>query len=164
MKIYEEGFKRSYVNMKQFFEEAIENHLNFIKRVQDANPLWLLMLEDGGVNIYCIVNEKEESPMQKIKTLIEQKNPDAYLFFALGWAKSLTREKEGLQKFLETYKYGTIKDMPDKKEVLSIIGRTRDGRTEIQKLFNIKRDSNDGITNFQEDNAGKFGKFEVNLP
>jgi len=160
LKDYFKNFPKTE-NMKQFFDQSVETHFTFMKSIPKPNPLWLSMLKDGGLNIYCIINDVKESPMQKIKTLIEQENPDAYVFFGLGWSKTVIGGRAGLEKFLDNHEYGTIKNMPDKKEVLTVIGRSRDGQTEIQKLFFIKRNSKNMITDFEED---KGERLEANLP
>lgn len=161
MKNYVKDFPKTK-DMKQFFDQAIETHFKFMRSYKDPNPLWLLTLKDSKMNIVCIINDVQASPMQKIKTLIEVQDPDAYVFFALGWSKSLTGGEQGLEKFLNTHKYGTIKDMPDKREVLTVVGRSKDGKDEVQKIFYIKRDSEDKITEFIEDQ--KPGSMRINLP
>lgn len=147
--------------MEEFFEKAVETHLTFMKKSNDSIPIWLIILKNEGMNIYAIVNRINQSPMQKISSLILSEQPEAYVLFSEGWTTRKMATTEESLNFIRNYKYGSIKDLPDKKEVLTVMGRSKDGKHEINKVFYIKRDSKNNVIEFLED---KIGKLEAKLP
>lgn len=148
------------LNIDEFFEEAVETHLSFMKRESDSIPIWLVILKKGSIEIYAIVNKVKQSPMQKISSLILLNKPEAYVLFSEGWSKEVKTEDESIN-LKRNYTYGSIENMPDKKEVLTVLGRSKDGKHEINKLFYIKRDSKNNVIEFLED---RIGKLEAKLP
>jgi len=133
-------------DMNEFFNQLIENHLRIMKKTPDLNPLWLLLLIKGRLEIMNIINATKQSPNDQIAKIIKLKKPDAYIFFSEAWAKTMSKEQ------MKKVKYGDVAKDPKRRECLTVIGRSIDGLHEIKKLFWIKRDGKN--ISFQEDKHG----------
>lgn len=121
-------------DVTDFFSKMIDHHLHWMNTLPNPNPLWLILLIDGKIEILNIINTvKQTSPMEAVGEIIKKKKPHAYLFFAEGWSKQVKSED------IKKLKYGDVSKSTDKKECLTVVGRSIDGLHEVKKIFWIKR-------------------------
>jgi len=135
-------------DVNDFFSKMIDHHLHWMNSIPNPNPLWLILLKNGKIDILNIINAIKQSPMEAVGEIIKQKKPDAYIFFAEGWSKKMTSEQ------MKKVKWGDVSKSKDKKECLTVFGRSIDGLHEVKKIFWIKRVKNQMYftedTKFQE--------------
>ncbi len=123
-------------DVTDFFSKCIDHHLEWMNKIPNPNPLWLILLKDGEIEYMNIINTVKQSPMGAVAEIIKRKKPHAYIFFAEGWSKKVRGDD------IKKIKYGDVSKSKDKKECLTAFGRSIDGLHEVKKLFWITRVKN----------------------
>lgn len=130
---------------KKFFNLAVRVAIDKFKRVptKDLPPQEIILIKHGcpPISIYLSVARNGIPPSAVAGCLIQKANPDAYILVGGCWAtKPMTDEEQ--EEYRKTHVYGEIVELPPDKrrEMLSIVGKTKDGRQKLEKIFEIKRE------------------------
>ncbi len=149
-------------NIQEFFKKAVDTHLDFLKQTVAAGetpiPIWVMLFKNNTIDIVAVINDTNQSPQQKIGYMIMQKSPDAYVVFAEAYSKTVT--KESFADYMKNKKYGDLENDPERKECLTVSGKSIDGKHKLERLFWIKRPDKYSIDFIEEDQT----KLSDNLP
>lgn len=125
-------------NVDKFYNLCIEGYKHFMNDdVGRALPIVFIYVESNkkiGVLPINIPKEENRSPMDFLKQIVYQENPDAYCFCGEASMNTIPKNK---QKDLKNYKYGDIIDDPSSKDIMIIQGNTKRGDNPIKKVFDI---------------------------
>ena len=125
-------------NVDKFYNLCIEGYKHFMNDdVGRALPIVFIYVESNkkiGVLPINIPKEENRSPMDFLKQIVYQENPDAYCFCGEASMNTIPKNK---QKNLKNYKYGDIIDDPSSKDIMIIQGNTKKGDNSINKVFDI---------------------------
>ena len=125
-------------NVDKFYNLCIEGYKHFMNDdVGRALPIVFIYVESNkkiGVLPINIPKEENRSPMDFLKQIVYQENPDAYCFCGEASMNTIPKNK---QKDLKNYKYGDIIDDPSSKDIMIIQGNTKKGDNSINKVFDI---------------------------
>ena len=139
--------------IQEFYDSHKKTQMHMIKTGQSPSPCVMFMLKEKDVGVAPMLME---NPLPVCNQLIQRTQPDAYMVVVEGWAKMMKgKSKEDIKKYQKNYEYGSIQNEPDKKEVLNIIGKSKDGLTNIEEIYFIQRDKDDKITDFEPMNYDK---------
>lgn len=133
---------------QQFFDDCIESHTKYLKQLKDVNGLVCVLLtykKGVGVHVFHI-NIDNENPLNAVKPIIYKTDPEFYIVFSEGYSVTSTH----LEKPLEELRHGDIKKMKHRKEVLNVYGQSKNGKTKLQKVFEIKRNKHEQVTDLIE--------------
>lgn len=126
------------LEFESFFNEIRDDHLMMLKRDSHLLNTILVMSKNGQVTFAPLVVMVEQiSPFEVARSVIEQTNPDFYMVIAMAWgSKSIKREN------IDNVKRGDISRLPadQRFEIISFIGRTRDGKQELKYIYEVKRE------------------------
>jgi len=134
---------------KDWFKEIGETHRATVLKdkyttKKDTPPICYL-LKDGRTSVVFVQTESSVSPMQALKPLVHEFQPEAYLFCAESWVLVKPRHsKLTLEELRKQYPDG-IKNHPDRQEHLIFMKGTRQGYKYLEN-FEIKRSKNKRIT------------------
>ena len=128
-------------NVDKFYNLCIEGYKHFMNDdVGRALPIVFIYVESNkkiGVLPINIPKEENRSPMDFLKQIVYQENPDAYCFCGEASMKTMPMTKNKLKEDLKNYKYGDIIDDPSSKDIMIIQGNTKKGDNSIKKVFDI---------------------------
>jgi hypothetical protein len=138
-------------NVDKFYELCIEGYKHFMNdEIGRALPIVFLYIKDNkklGVLPIEVPSGENKSPMDYLKQIVYQENPDAYCF--CGEA-SMHGIKEGDEPLSESgYRYGDIINDPSAKDIMIIQGNTKRGDNNINRVFDIITNK-DGVLEFKE--------------
>ena len=141
------------MNIKKFFEIA-EDEYRINMRGRTENVAMCYIIKDKKVDRYVFTSQ-DRSPMDYLKPLIMEYDPDAYLFCSEAWYVS--GKKSDMDK-LKDYTYGDIAKDPNKKEAIIIFGGDKTNKNRVHKVLSIKRDKTNKIISIR---AVKIKKAKV---
>jgi len=129
----------------------------FVQVTGDIKPFAIIQMRLGDFK-YIPIFRREMLPM-----LVKALKPIAYIFTASAWMK-IGKGKQSKEDFLKNYKYGDLKNDPDKKEALisSFIGMNE----KFVIIEEIVRDKEDKVIEFKNKKriSGPEGLMAVNIP
>lgn len=145
------------LSFEEFFRDGLEHHKRWMIHVKNPVCKFFLLTYKKNEKLiivnFIMASPKNSSPMDLARPLIELIDPDYYIVMGEGWAKIYNNTKEAEQSF-KNLRYGDIAKMPDKVELLTALGRSKDGKHESSKVFTMKRNPNDEIIEFKEMEGG----------
>jgi hypothetical protein len=138
-------------NVDKFYDICIDGYKHFMNDdVGRALPIVFLYIKSNkkiGVLPIDIPKEENRSPMDFLKQIVYQENPDAYCFCGEASMKVM---KDGIERDdLKNYRYGDIIDDPSSKDIMIVQGNTKKGDNNINRVYDIITNSN-GVLDFKE--------------
>lgn len=135
------------INTAKQFYNLVENVYlkEFMQYDESRLPICFLWNKKGkpSIGIVPMENFTGHSPMDDLKRVVYGINPDAYLFCGEASMKQMTKDE------VKDYEYGALQDDPQSKDILIMIGNTREGNEEFNKLFDMKRNKEDTKWEFE---------------
>lgn len=150
-KTYKSKKPTKILTAQEFFSQAFEHHTEWMIRVKKpAFPFYMQLYHKStnGIEV-VVVAECEKSPLDYARTIVERYDPDYYIVLSEAWMTSLPSQ-EDFKKMKENYQYGDIKKRPDKIEVLTVIGKSKDGKDQYSKNVKIVRNKKREIIKFDD--------------
>ena len=125
------------MNAQQFFESAVDSHLKYLRSLTEENRLICVVLtyrkdHKDQLQMYHIHTEGLK-PINAIKPLIDQTQPDYYIAFNEGYSWLVSKDEMAKYNIIE------LKKMKTRKEILTCFGRSKDGTETFDKSFEILR-------------------------
>ena len=152
---------------QEFFTKSYESHKKWMIKIR--KPVIFLFIhlykkEYKRIQIIAVQGSNGESPMDYARTIIERFDPDYYILLGEGWATEIKKD-EG-ETWLANHKYGDISKLPrdQRREILTVIGKTKDGKQKFEAAAEIKRNERDEIIGFEEDQFDKGTLQSPKLP
>ena len=135
----------------EFFEFALENHKRWILEVKNPKlPCFMQFYMKEARKTVAIAlagTPKGHSPLDFARGIIEKFDPDYYIVLAECWCKQVSKDT----KFdTSNLKYGDIEKMSDSYEILTAVGKSKDGTSEFFKSFSIVRNDKEEIIELKE--------------
>jgi len=141
------------LSFDEFFSSGLEHHKQWMVMVK--NPIFKTFVltynkHENMIRVHIFANTPEkQSPLDFIRGLIEQVDPDYYIVIGEAWAKIYDNPEKAKESY-NNLRYGEISKMPDKVELLTAIGKSKDGKNETTKVFTMKRNTNEEIIELKE--------------
>ena len=146
-------------DFEDFFNQAVDRMVEMFKKEDHAIlPHAILFLIEGGIIKYMtitfpdpdhyIINGRIQNfppgisnvpPMVIITDIIEKSGAEAYIHISQVWIRKNPPTKE---ESINDDKPGVIGSLQvsERREVLSCVGRTKDGKQTLSRFFEMKRD------------------------
>ena len=139
-------------NVDKFYELCIEGYKHFMNdEIGRALPIVFLYVKDnkklGVLPIEMPDGERERSPMDYLKQIVYQENPDAYCFCGEASMHGIREGDEHINP--SGYKYGDIIKDPSSKDIMIVQGNTKKGDNNINIVYDIITNK-DGVLEFKE--------------
>jgi len=149
-KTYKIKKPRTILSAKEFFSQAFEHHTNWMLKIKKpVFPFFMQFYNKRRNEIEVIVvADCPYSPLEYAKPLIEKHDPDYYIVLSEAWVKQ-TNPKD-YEELKNNYKYGDIKKSPDRKEILQVTGKSKDGKSNFGKTLVIIRNEKKEIIRFED--------------
>jgi len=149
-KTYRRKKPETILSAKEFFNQAFEHHTNWMLKIKKpAFPFFMQFYNKRRNEIeVVIVADCPYSPLEYAKPLIEKHDPDYYIVLSEAWVKQ-TNPKD-YEEMKNNYQYGDIKKSPDRKEILQVTGKSKDGKSTFGKSLVIIRNEKKEIIRFED--------------
>lgn len=137
--------------VEKFYTLCIEGYKHFMNDDYGrALPIVFLYVKDNkklGVLPIQVPDGENKSPMDYLKQVVYQENPDAYCFCGEASMHGIKEGDEPLTS--KGYKYGDIINNPSAKDIMIIQGNTKKGDYNINRVYDIITNK-DGVLEFKE--------------
>jgi len=136
---------------QEFFDQAFNHHKEWMIRIKNpAFPFYMQLYHKKLNQIdVVVVAESKFSPLDYAQTIIEKRDPDYYIVLSEAWMRMM-KTKENLETIQKNYHYGDIKKSPDRVEVLTVAGRSKDGKEQFSRNLKIVRNKKNEIVRFDD--------------
>lgn len=169
-----EDFRQEYALQRKFkfdrfFKFVVKTTIDSFKGcpTKDLPKQEIILVKHGcpPISIYLSVSRNGIPPSAVAGSLIQKNDPDAYIVVAGGWATK-PMSKEEYEEYRKTYVYGSIVDLPPDKrrEELTLVGKTKDGKQVLEKIFEIRREDHCNETSKVLDIIDMGDNFETYCP
>lgn len=150
-KTYKSKKPKKPLTAKEFFEMAFNHHTEWMIRVKKpAFPFYMQLYNKSRNQIdVVVVADSPYSPLDCAKPVIEKRDPDYFIVLSEAWMRSM-KTKEDFNEIKKNYQYGDIKKSQDRVEVLTVYGKSKDGKEQFSKNLKIIRNNKNEIIKFDE--------------
>lgn len=145
-----------------WFYDMLSNHKRFMRKQVDPLPIWLVYRRDGIDDSSPIPNEDIDkfSPNITVSNLLQAKDPDIWILFSEAWC-SLSAKVDTVKEAKEQFNRGDVSKLPDKVEMLTVVGKTRDKKEEISESYWLIRNDQGRIIDFKKTPMQKMEAFHL---
>jgi len=134
-----------------WFYDMLSNHKRFMRKQVDPLPIWLVYRKDGIDNCGAVPNEDADkfSPNVTVSEILQAKNPDIWILFSEAWC-ALSAKVDTVEEAKRQFHRGDVSKLPDKVEMLTVFGKTRDKKEVISESYWLIRNDQGRIIDFKK--------------
>jgi len=151
-------------SFRLFLSEVITMHKQgMLKGLQSPSPCIVYSLQPNSRKVaVCAIMCENESPMNYVKKVVEKTKPICYVVVTEAWMAPLPKDMiKKLAKETPDDAFDKVNDdprirrgyaekNPDRDEVLMFSARSRDGRFEENKMYQIIRNKEQKVTDVKD--------------
>ena len=145
------------LTFQEFCDMIVDINVKAIKESTNKTLFTIVTYKNGEPSIHPFFYT-DGSPMDYAQQVIDKETPEMYCIVSEAWVKIMPINESN--EYEKNYKWGDMKEDPQKKECIFFLGKTMDGTKTYSRTFIIYRKKSEITLKELKDKKGSHPTFK----
>lgn len=128
---------RLKITLEEFCDRIVKVNVEIVKDSSTKSTTFTIVTYKNDEATLHPFLYTDGSPMDYAQHVIDKESPEMYCIVSEAWVRIMPINES--KEYEKNYKWGNMKNDPEKKESLFFIGKTMDGTKNYNRVFIIHR-------------------------